>query len=108
MTIHYLIYAIFIYYVALHGLYLILILIGATQLRLHSKGVSYGEFQRIAASPLTLPMTVIIPAYNEDVIIVNTVLSALKLRYPQHEVIVVNDGSSDNTLNVLIKHFNIA
>ena len=74
MTIHHLIFAVFVYYVCLHGLYLILILIGSTQLRRHSRGISYGEFQRIADSPLTMPMTVIIPAYNEGVIIINTVL----------------------------------
>ena len=107
MTIHHLIFAVFVYYVCLHGLYLILILIGSTQLRRHSRGISYGEFQRIADSPLTMPMTVIIPAYNEGVIIINTVLSALKLRYPQHEVIVVNDGSEDNTLQVLITRFGL-
>jgi len=107
MIIHYLIYAIFIYYIALHGLYLMLIIIGATQLRRHSQGISYGEFRRIADSPLTLPITVIIPAYNEEVMIVNTVLNALNLRYPQHEVIVVNDGSADNTLQTLIEHFGL-
>ena len=107
MIIHYLIYAVFAYYVLLHGLYLFLILIGATQLRHHSRGITFGEFQRIADSSLTMPMTVIIPAYNEGVIIVNTVLCALRLRYPQHEVIVVNDGSADNTMEVLINHFGL-
>lgn len=107
MTIHYLIYAIFLYYIALHSIYLMLILIGATQLRRHSQGISYGEFQRIADSSLTMPITVIIPAYNEEVMIVNTVLNALKLRYPQHEVIVVNDGSADHTLQTLIDHLRL-
>lgn len=107
MTIHHLIYAVFIYYVCLHGLYLLLISIGSTQLRRHSRGISFGEFQSIADSPLTMPMTVIIPAFNEGLIIINTVLCALKLRYPQHEVIVVNDGSGDNTLEVLIARFGL-
>jgi cellulose synthase/poly-beta-1,6-N-acetylglucosamine synthase-like glycosyltransferase len=107
MTIHHILHGIFLYYVALHGLYLMLILIGATQLRRHSKGISFGEFQRIANSPLTLPMSVIMPAFNEEVIIAETVLCAIKLRYPQHEVVVVNDGSTDNTLAVLIERFNM-
>ena len=107
MIIHYLIYAIFIYYIALHSFYLMLILIGASQLRRHNRGISYGEFERIAKSSLTLPVTVIVPAHNEEVMIINTVLNALKLRYPQHEVIVVNDGSSDQTLQILIEHFGL-
>lgn len=95
------------YYLVLHGLYALLIVLGATQLRRYQQGVTFGEYKRIAESPLTMPISVILPAYNEEMVIVNTVLSALKLRYPQHEVIVVNDGSSDRTMAVLIEHFGL-
>lgn len=98
---------IFIYYALLHGLYLMLILIGATQLRRYHQGINVGDFRRIAESPLTLPISVIIPAYNEAKVIVGTVEAALKLRYPEHEVIIVNDGSSDATLQVLIDRFGL-
>lgn len=98
---------IFIYYALLHGLYAMLIVIGATQLRRYHQGINVGDFRRIAESPLTLPFTVIIPAYNEAKVIVGTVEAALKLRYPEHEVIIVNDGSSDETMQVLIDRFNL-
>jgi cellulose synthase/poly-beta-1,6-N-acetylglucosamine synthase-like glycosyltransferase len=49
----------------------------------------------------------IIPAHNEAPIIVNTVWNALKLNYPLHEVIVVSDGSTDETLKVLIEAFHL-
>lgn len=98
---------IFVYYVLLFGLYALLIALGATQLRKYRLGVRFDEFQRIANSPLTMPFSVIIPAYNEELVIVNTVLSALKLRYPEHEVIIVNDGSKDRTLAVLIERFRL-
>lgn len=102
-----LIAAILAYYVCLHGLYALLIVLGATQLRRYQLGVTFGEYRRIAESPLTLPISVVVPAYNEEMVIVNTVLGALKLRYPRHEVIVVNDGSTDRTLAVLIEHFGL-
>lgn len=107
MSITMLLALIFGYYVCLHGTYLLLILIGAVQLRNYQFGITFDEFQRIAESPLTLPFTVIIPAYNEEKVIINAVLGALILRYPQHEVIVVNDGSDDKTLPLLIKQFGL-
>jgi len=98
---------ILVYYGVLFGLYALLIVIGATQLRTHRLGVRFDEFQRIANSPLTMPFSVIIPAYNEELVIVNTLLSALNLRYPEHEIIVVNDGSRDRTLAILIERFGL-
>ena len=49
----------------------------------------------------------IIPAYNEEMIVLNSVHGALNLRFPKHEVIVINDGSTDNTLAVLIEGFTL-
>ena len=54
---------------------------------------------------LALPITVIAPAFNEELSIVQSTKALLALEYPEHEVIVVNDGSSDSTLDVLIEAF---
>jgi cellulose synthase/poly-beta-1,6-N-acetylglucosamine synthase-like glycosyltransferase len=51
------------------------------------------------------PVTVIVPAYNEELTVVASVRSLLQLRYPQFEVVVVNDGSKDRTLASLIDAF---
>lgn len=105
--LHTILWLILIYFVALHALYLLLVLIGAVQIRKYYRGITFAEFRQIARSPLTMPVSVIIPAHNEAPIIVNTVQNTLKLNYPQHEVLVVNDGSSDDTLDVLIKAFHL-
>lgn len=54
---------------------------------------------------LALPVSVIVPAFNEELSIVQSVRAILALEYPEHEVIVVNDGSSDSTIQELIDGF---
>jgi cellulose synthase/poly-beta-1,6-N-acetylglucosamine synthase-like glycosyltransferase len=55
----------------------------------------------------TPPIALLAPAFNEAVSIVESVRSLLSLRYPQFEVIVINDDSTDNTLQVLIDSFQL-
>ncbi|MCL2816717.1 MAG: glycosyltransferase family 2 protein [Oscillospiraceae bacterium] len=54
-----------------------------------------------------IPISIIVPAYNEEVTIVDSVNSFLKLEYRLYEIIVVDDGSKDNTAKELIEAFNI-
>ena len=58
-------------------------------------------------SDLSLPVSVIAPAYNEELTIVQSVKALLSLQYPEHEVIVVNDGSKDDTIGALIRGFDL-
>lgn len=51
------------------------------------------------------PLSIIIPAYNEEMGIVESVYSILNLHYSQTEVIVVNDGSTDQTQQIVIEQF---
>lgn len=53
------------------------------------------------------PITLMAPAYNEALTIVESVRSLLTLQYPAFEVLVVNDGSGDQTLQVLIEAFEL-
>ena len=52
-----------------------------------------------------IPISIIVPAYNEEVTIIETVRSLLALDYDKYEIVVVDDGSKDNTSKVLIEHF---
>jgi cellulose synthase/poly-beta-1,6-N-acetylglucosamine synthase-like glycosyltransferase/peptidoglycan/xylan/chitin deacetylase (PgdA/CDA1 family) len=58
---------------------------------------------RIAAS--NVPVSVIIPAFNEESVIVSTVRGILESTYPNLDVIVIDDGSKDNTFGVLTAAF---
>jgi cellulose synthase/poly-beta-1,6-N-acetylglucosamine synthase-like glycosyltransferase len=68
---------------------------------------SYSAVEEAFASPLTPPISVLLPAFNEQVGIVESVRSLLSLRYPEYEVIVVNDGSTDGTLSKLATAFEL-
>lgn len=54
-----------------------------------------------------IPVSIVVPAHNEEVTVVDTVKSLLTLEYQKYEIIVVDDGSTDNTAKVLIENFNM-
>lgn len=54
-----------------------------------------------------VPVTVVVPAYNESVTIEATVRSLLALKYSIYEIVVVDDGSADDTSEVLIRAFSM-
>lgn len=56
---------------------------------------------------LAPPIALIAPAYNEELTIIASVEALLALHYPDFEVIVINDGSKDATLQRLIEHFGL-
>ena len=60
-----------------------------------------------AFSEQTMPISLLVPAWNEQASIVDSVRSMLALHYPNFEVIVVNDGSNDATLETLIAAFEL-
>jgi cellulose synthase/poly-beta-1,6-N-acetylglucosamine synthase-like glycosyltransferase len=63
--------------------------------------------RRLLRSPLTPPVSVLAPAFNEEANVVGNVRSLLMLDYPLFEVILVNDGSKDDTLDKLITAFEL-
>lgn len=63
-----------------------------------------GELARNGSAP---PVSVIIPAHNEERVVIDSVAAYLDMDYPALEVIVVNDGSQDATLARLVKHYEL-
>ena len=60
------------------------------------------------ASPLAPSITIVAPAYNEGLTIVENIRSLMSLRYVNYEVMVVNDGSKDDTLQKMIDAYDLA
>lgn len=66
---------------------------------------SFGNLRLLVQSELTPPVSILAPAYNEEPTVVESVKSLLKLNYGKYEVVVINDGSKDGTLERLITEF---
>jgi cellulose synthase/poly-beta-1,6-N-acetylglucosamine synthase-like glycosyltransferase len=97
-----------VYVAALGAIYIAFTGIAWRSITRHRRERAYAATEEAFASPLTPPVSVLLPAYNEAAGIVDSVNSLLALRYPEHEVIVVNDGSTDATLARLRDAFDLA
>jgi cellulose synthase/poly-beta-1,6-N-acetylglucosamine synthase-like glycosyltransferase len=92
------------YFLSLNSLYLALTVAALIQLHRES-GHRYVDFTRLETSAATLPVSVLVPAYNEERILGDALTALLNSSYREFEVIVVNDGSTDDTLEVAIRDF---
>lgn len=97
-----------VYTVALGLQYAVLFFLGASETLRLVRGVPWQEFRRRMQSPLTPPISLVVPAHNEREGIIEAVRSLLLLNYPEFELVIVNDGSTDGTLDVLLEYFDMA
>ena len=61
----------------------------------------------LKTSPITPSVSIIASAYNEEVTIKDNVYSLLNIKYPNYDIIIVNDESTDKTLDILIEEFSL-
>jgi len=85
--------------------YVVLVFVAAFENGVRRHESASEDYETLASSRFTIPVSVILAAYNEETAIVPTIRSLLALDYPEHEVIVVNDGSTDATLARLRETF---
>lgn len=95
------------YFICYNSYMLVLIALSARQVRRRVAGHFIEDLDLIDQSDYTKPLTMVVPAYNEEVTIVDSVTNLIHCDYPRFEVIVVNDGSSDHTLDVLKQAFRL-
>lgn len=96
----------FWYFVALNTIYMGLLALAAGQLSRYKNMVDV-EAGLDVPDEFAKPFSILVPAYNEEKNIVDSVRSLLALNYPEHEVIVCNDGSTDGTLLRLSEEFKL-
>jgi len=99
--------ALFLYYFFSNLTYLFLLIFAVRASVLHQRMLASIRLERFRTSPFSPPVSIIAPAHNEGQSIAQSVRSFLTLDYPAIEVIVVNDGSVDDTLDVLTREFQL-
>lgn len=101
-------YLVYFYACSVTVIYLCLALAGYFNIRRYKARYTTEEEHKLKQHPeIAPPISVVAPAYNEEVIIIENVTSLLSLDYPNFEVIIVNDGSKDKTLDLLIEEFEL-
>jgi cellulose synthase/poly-beta-1,6-N-acetylglucosamine synthase-like glycosyltransferase len=95
------------YLLALSTCYALLLLLSIPELWKHWRLAADEHLQRLLASDALPPLSLLVPAYNEEVTVASSLLSFLTLEYPHLEVVVVNDGSTDATMQMLMREFDL-
>ena len=99
---------IFLYFLAINSAYTLLIVFALKDIVQHAYlATPRGARRLLASDSYYKPISVIVPAYNEAAVITNSVRALLNLHYPEFEVIVVNDGSTDETIASLTEDFKL-
>ncbi len=100
------IYLIF-YFVIINTIYIFLLILAIIGSKKQVRLAHIKKNALLFTDKLLPGISIIAPAYNEEMSIIESVTSLLNLKYPNYEVIVVNDGSKDLTLKRLISHFKL-
>ena len=98
---------VFIYGVSMLMVYAILAVLSFIGVRRFIGAEKYVDYNKIVESINTPGISIIAPAFNESVTIITNVRSLLTLNYPKFEVIIINDGSTDDTLDKMIQEFSL-
>jgi cellulose synthase/poly-beta-1,6-N-acetylglucosamine synthase-like glycosyltransferase len=98
---------VFLYGVVLLLIYAMLAVLSFINIRLFLRKESYTDYKVIVGSPLAPGISVIAPAFNEGLTIISNIRSLLTFDYPNYEVIIINDGSTDDTLEKVVNEFSL-
>ncbi len=100
-------YFVLVYFILLNTLYLGLFLVSLVEIVRFLRRTFFSDYRQILQSDMTWPISILVPAHNEEKTIAETVRSLLMVNYGEFEVIVVNDGSNDGTLACLREAFEL-
>ena len=93
------------YFFAINLVYTLLLVISVRESQQHGRRIGFGGYDVILRSPLTMPVSVLMPAYNEESTIVEAVQALRLQKYGEFEIVVIDDGSTDSTLERLVEAF---
>ncbi|HKT71051.1 MAG TPA: glycosyltransferase [Terriglobales bacterium] len=97
----------FLYYLASNVIYVFLLAAAIHKSMSHQQRLGSIRLENLSRSAFTPPISLVVPAHNEAGSIVDSVAALLDLDYPHLEIVVVNDGSSDSTLERLAQAYQL-
>jgi cellulose synthase/poly-beta-1,6-N-acetylglucosamine synthase-like glycosyltransferase len=95
------------YFLLANTIYVVLLVLAFRMVRRRHRALELEDFRDLRESGLAPPISILVPAYNEGKSIIASVRSLLRLRYPGLEIVVINDGSTDDTLERVIEAFEL-
>lgn len=95
------------YMLTLNAIYTVLIVTGWRSVHRYVTMRPLRDYAYVASSPLSMPVSILVPAHNEEPTIVDAVRALLRSRYGQLEIVVINDGSTDGTIAALTEGFGL-
>lgn len=98
---------IFGYSLIICSAYLLLAVVSLLEITSYMRKNRFVDYDSILSSPLAPSISLLVPAFNEGVNIIDSVRSLLSLQYNNYEIIVINDGSTDDSLEKLVRHFDL-
>lgn len=100
-------FAILLYFFIVNGIYTLLTFVAFFMVRNQHRRSYIDDYPHIFDSKLAPGVSILVPAHDEEMTIVESVRSFLLSNYPRFEVIVIDDGSQDETLPRLIEAFGL-
>jgi poly-beta-1,6-N-acetyl-D-glucosamine synthase len=98
---------VFAYAIAIAITYLFLAAVSFIEMRRYMQKNFFIDYKYILSSPFAPGISLIAPAYNEALTIIDNVKSLMSIMYNNYEVIIINDGSKDETLAKMIPAFDL-
>lgn len=98
---------IFFYVIILSSLYVLLAIFSARALHNYLRKNKFVDYSAILSSPFAPSVSLIAPAYNEEKTIVENIRSLMSIHYNHFEIIIVNDGSKDSTMQTMIDAYDL-
>ena len=100
-------FGVLLYFLSVNIWYLILLVSSLLEMRRHLLLIADESRHLLLSSTLSPTISILAPAFNEEATIEASLKALLALQYPRLEVIVISDGSKDQTVQVLIERFDL-
>lgn len=99
--------AILCYFILLSIGYIFLLITAFPDIIHKFNEMEWGDLDKLVNNKILPPISIIVPVYNMPDLVMEAIYSLINSRYPNIEILVVNDGSTDDTLQRLIKKFDL-